>query len=257
MLEWLGFDPDLDPAIYGQGPLLPFSVPRWMPTDTRDLFEKNLHDPARAPILVANGWTSDSIRYRANDHGFRMDLQMSEITPGECDFYLGCSITFGTGLNIEDTWAHKLSQRNGVPMVNLAHPGTGLETQHRMLMSWAERLKPRRAYTLGANPLRREVMVTNKPSMRMGPWTKGRELDLYRHLSDETEARLGFLRAADAMKHICQQNGIELMVAPQGDPWLSPSPELASHTARDLMHWGKDWHDHIAERPHDWWQRVA
>lgn len=208
-------------------------------------------------MLVENGWTADSIRYRANDHGCRMDLQMSEIRPGECDFYLGCSMTFGTGLNIEDTWAHKLSQRRGIPMVNLAHPGTGIETQHRMLMSWAGKLRPRRAYTLGASPLRREVMVPGRPSLRMGPWTLGNDLDLYRHLSTEPEARLGFLRAADAMKHICQKYGIELMVAPQDDPMLLPAPELAMHTARDLMHWGRDWHDWIAERPDGWWRREA
>lgn len=254
-MHWLLRDPDNDKAHYARGHMAPNSVLRWIPTDTEELFRANSRDPDRRRLLQAHGWTDDSIRYIANDYGFRMPQSMASIRQGECDFYLGCSMTFGTGLNIEDTWAYKMSSLQGRTMVNLALPGTGLETQYRVLMCWAEALKPRRAWTLGAYWLRREVMVPEKPSMRMGPWSTGEEQKIYRHLATPIEARLSFLRTADAIRYLCLKHNIELMVANCDDPGMSPEPGHQYHTARDLMHWGREWHDWVATRPDSWWRK--
>ena len=48
----------------------------------------------------------ESIEYRFNQDGFRMDIEMDEVEKG-CDIYIGDSTTLAFGQNIEDGWAYK------------------------------------------------------------------------------------------------------------------------------------------------------
>jgi len=205
---------------------------------------------------MAFGWNKDSIRYRSNDHGFRMDTDMGNIAPGG-NIYLGCSITIGVGINLEDTWAWKLNQRIGGDFINLAAPGTEFDTQYRMLRTWASVLKPARAYTIGAFMGRREVIDERNSAIKLGHWVKGNDLKLYKGLSSDGEIMIAAIRAFDAMRAVCIEHGIRLYV-PTSEFFErtrhSFSPDF---TARDLMHRNGSWHDRIADAGDDFWDRLA
>ncbi len=111
----------------GHGPLDETKNRKWYGSDTEELFKQNMSARKTKKILTDLEWDNESITYRPNDMGFRMDNSFKSIIPGSCDFYLGCSITFGIGLNLEDTWAWKMSQRLDRTMVNLSAPGGSME----------------------------------------------------------------------------------------------------------------------------------
>lgn len=75
-----------------------------------------------------------------NQWGLRCD-PLDEIKNADKIFvFLGCSITFGTSIMKEDTWAWKTYQvikskypNSKIPYINLSLPGTGIEYSIRML----------------------------------------------------------------------------------------------------------------------------
>ena len=82
---------------------------------TREYFEEN-------PLI-----------YKINRDGFRT-LDGSPFVKGsKVNIFLGCSDTFGVGMHLEDTWSYKLSQYHEGEYWNLGIPGTGVESQFRML----------------------------------------------------------------------------------------------------------------------------
>ena len=256
-MDLLRFDPTGDPDRFGNGPLPSNREQPWTATDTEELFDQHWNNTATRERLIACGWTKTNIRYRSNDRGFRTPVDFKDLIPGAGNFYLGCSITFGIGLNVEDTWAWKLNQRIGGDFINLAWPGTGIETQYRMLKSWAARLRPRRAYTIGAFSGRRELLGDAGKIRRFGPWTTGEDLGLYRSLSEDDEIRISFIRAIDAMRAVCTDNGIELYAPMANSMETLRRSEKRNFLARDLLHWGPSWHGRIAGFSDDWWERLA
>jgi hypothetical protein len=258
-MEGLGlprFDQQKYLNLFGKGPLPANGSLPWAFTDSEDVFNKHWRDPETKKVLVECGWHRDSIRYRSNDHGFRMDKDMGNVSPGG-NVYLGCSITLGVGINIEDTWAWKLNQRIGGDFINLASPGTGFDTQYRMLRTWAGVLKPARVYTIGGFMGRREVIDERNSAIKLGHWVTGHNLKLYKGLASDGEIMIAAMRALDGMKAICLEHAIELRV-PTADFFErtrhSFSPDF---TARDLMHRNGDWHDRIAYSGDDFWNRLV
>lgn len=229
----------------------------WEIHDSEERFDQNFKNENSRNILTAAGWSKNSIRYQTNSHGFRMVQDMNRIIPNQGNMYLGCSITFGIGLNIEDTWAWKLNQKIGGDFINLSWPGGGIEAQYRMLKIWAERTLPKRAYTIGSFVNRRELLSNDGKIIRIGPWMSDLELKLNKHLISDDEIKISFIRTIDAMTHVCAINGIELY-APDTvnlkDLQLSEKDDLP---ARDLTHRGKNWHSRLADKPHNWWKRLV
>lgn len=252
-------DQETDNYLFGNGPCAPKSRLSWISSDNEEQFEQNQRDPRKRRMLEQAGWTSTSIRYHINDRGFRMDRDMRDLEPGNGILYLGCSLTFGVGLNIEDTWAHLHHQKQGGDFINLAWPATGIDTQYRMLAAWAGVLRPPRAYTLGAFPERRELIRPDGIA-RFGPWTNGRDAEIYHMMiEDDREVRMTFLRAVDAMRAICCDHGIELYAPGDGVMGMVNQPQGGQdeRLARDLMHRGPAWHQRMASIAGDQWQRLA
>jgi len=243
---------------FGFGPMIhcELGIPmKWFDSDTEKTFDDNWQNIKTRAKLEALGWSKDSIEYRRNDAGFRMDINMSDIKPGECDFYLGCSKTFGTGINLEDTWCWKMSLKRGLPCVNLGWGGSGIETQYRLLKSWAEVLRPKRAYTLGFFMGRREILIGRKYVYALGNWIKDdpRKI-LYEAICTEDENIISAIRSFDAMRTVCMDYDIELY-APTNKG--SVYTDMVDHKARDLMHSSPGYHSNIANMPDHLWGRLA
>jgi hypothetical protein len=246
----------------GHGPLDETKNRQWYGSDTEELFKQNMSARKTKKILTDLEWNNESITYRPNDMGFRMDNSFKSIIPGSCDFYLGCSITFGIGLNLEDTWAWKMSQRLDHTMVNLSAPGGSMEHQYRYTKCWVELLRPKRAFTLGAFYGRREVLNDETYGCALGAWLikQGPDdaRDTYLKICSERELDISQFRAFDALRAVCKDYDVELYsINDEYRDELFSSLEKHQFKARDLIHPGKDWNTHIANLSDSYWERLA
>ena len=117
----------------------------WCPSDTEDRFNKMLKDPIKGPQV--EHWKDVEIKYSFNNNGFRKqdNGQMEDYHSEEGGvLYLGCSITFGIGVNLEQTWSWILHQRKWPEKryMNFGNPGCGIETYYRMLKAYIGIVKP-------------------------------------------------------------------------------------------------------------------
>lgn len=255
--EWISKDPIAINGMYGKSDYSPNMVQQWCPSDTEELFDSNLRDPASSARLAELGWTRTSITYRFNNHGFRTPDDWDIDRYQEGNMFLGCSVTMGIGLNIEDTWAYKISSMLGGRFYNLAQAGTGLETQYRMLKSWAPILRPRRIFTLGAFEPRREFLGNNDHRFLFTPMTQNVENShLAPFIFSEREIGISIIRTVDAMKAVAASIGAELWQPLPENILAAGRTVNAGKSARDLIHVGKGWHDFMAESAKNWTRLV-
>ena len=64
-----------------------------------------------------------NLNYYINSHGFRCP----ELDNDPCIAFLGCSHTFGTGLDQDDIWPERVCKRLGYRPVNLGFPARGID----------------------------------------------------------------------------------------------------------------------------------
>lgn len=245
--------------LYGFAKDKPHSRSRWAAGDTEDTWTANQRDGAMRRLLDAAGWRIDSVEYRYNNHGFRSDDDWDVSDRGAGAMFLGCSITEGIGLNIEQTWGYRMSRHLGGRFYNMGQSGTGIETQYRLMRAWAPVLMPTAILTLGAIGPRREVLRDNGTNpLLIGAWTPYDEMgNTDFGLLSEADHRLSTERTLDAMRYTATRLGIPLYV---------PSIEAGDRArqryldtkelARDGMHHGPGYHEELSRGLHDW-ERVA
>lgn len=110
----------------------------WYPTDSEELYNKNFSDPANRKLLEQYGWIDAKITYDINSHGFRspeFDTRKNFVT-------LGCSLTTGIGLPVEQTWPWYLSKNLNIDYWNLSVPGGSSDTAYRIAEYYLSVLKP-------------------------------------------------------------------------------------------------------------------
>lgn len=112
----------------------------WLPTDTKEHFEKSIKDPVRREYLQAQGWLeSGAIAYQINSEGFRCD----EFEPGvPCMVALGCSYTVGIGLPLMNIWPTLVGKALGLKVYNLGWGGSSADTCYRLARYWVPVLTP-------------------------------------------------------------------------------------------------------------------
>lgn len=254
--QWIEKDTSTLNSLYGKSEYPANHHTKWCPSDTEELFERNMRDSDSADKLLDLGWTRDSIIYRFNNHGFRTphDWEIGEQAPG--NMFLGCSVTMGIGLNIEDTWSYMIASQLGGKFYNLAQAGTGLETQYRMIKAWAPLLKPKRIFTIGAFEPRREFLDDNGNKFMFTPMTTD-GADIAPFIFSEKETMISSIRVMDAIKQVAAECGAELWYP--GIENLNLTWKRAPNhgkCARDLIHAGKGYHESIA-RTLENWKRLA
>jgi len=100
---------------------------KWFPSDTFEDFNKNKNSENKI-LLQKFGWLDENdnpveVDYKINDYGFR--CKNFSNTKGIATF--GCSLSFGTGLNEEDTWPYIVAKHFNTECWNLSMPGKGLD----------------------------------------------------------------------------------------------------------------------------------
>lgn len=104
---------------------------KWYPCDTQDLFNSHMSDETTRSLMYKIGWCDEQgspvqIDYNLNKNGFRFKNFNKQ--NGKGIIFLGCSHTFGVGLNQEDSFAYKVSDYFNRECFNFGMPGKGLDT---------------------------------------------------------------------------------------------------------------------------------
>jgi hypothetical protein len=214
-------------------------------------------------MLKNLGWDKTSIQYRFNNYGFRSDNDFDIESPSPGPMFIGCSLTMGIGLNIEDIWSHKVHSMIGGTFYNLGQGGAGSETSYRLLKAWVSIVNPTAVYTLGSFEPRRELLSDTSSnwftsSSKIGaawftPHLNEQTEVFKRWFSSDAETEISRHRAFDAIRWVCKENGT---------PLYSPSRELCAEAiqianssfsvARDLKHPGTAFHTHLANNVNVW-----
>jgi hypothetical protein len=236
------------PAHFGQH--LANQTLDWLPTDTKENYEKLIQDPAHRAYFADLGWDQPgAITYQLNSHGFRAD----EFDGGPYMVALGCSYSIGLGLPDESTWARQTAHALGMKCANLSWGGYSADTCYRLAEYWVPALKPN--YVCMLAPPRHRVEVFVDPQDPVGqqlpveifmPQSQSSLFspnDYYlKHwfLNDEN-ARINQRKNVRAIQQMCAELDIPCTIA-YADEHMSQSREAIGY-ARDYMHGGPRAHD--------------
>jgi hypothetical protein len=137
------------------------STMEWMPTDSKESFDRLIKDPAHYEYFKAQGWLEPlAITYQINSEGFRCD-EFIENEP--CLVALGCSFTVGIGLPLADTWPTLVGKKLGLRVYNLGWGGSSADTCFRLARYWIPKLKPQVVCMLTPPRARVELMTMQSP----------------------------------------------------------------------------------------------
>jgi hypothetical protein len=108
----------------------------WLPMDTQQRYEENLKN--NRALLEQYGWIDAKFTYRFNSHGFRCEAFSHDPSV----VFLGCSLTLGLGLPVNDTWASLVAKKLNLANFNLALGGAANDTSFRLAYHWLPVIKP-------------------------------------------------------------------------------------------------------------------
>lgn len=232
----------------------------WLPTDTKENFERLMQDPDHRKYFKNLGWDQPgAITYKINSEGFRCD-EFDYETP--CMISLGCSFTIGTGLPIESIWPTLISSTTGLKLANLAWGGNSSDTCFRLAEYWIPRLRPQLVTMLAPPASRLEILLDTNPYHLpvdvIMPETSSAlflQPDMFLkhwHLIDEN-SRLNQLKNCLAIRQLCAEHNIPCLIERVEDHMQHSREEIGY--ARDFMHGGPIIHKRIAEKMLDDWRK--
>ncbi len=198
----------------------------WCPNDDQETYSK--HCLTRIDDLVRFNWLDKKITYKFNSDGFR-----SEEFKENSIAFLGCSITFGIGLPIEDIYPSLVADKLQMPMANLSVPGSSNDTAFRMAEYWLPRLKPSILILMSPDRSRMELLGNDIANYRVNSQCV-KDIFYQKWLLNEENARLNQLKNSLAVAYLCKSLGIKfLKFTVENDFCL-----VINDLARDLSHPG-------------------
>jgi len=207
----------------------------WFPTDTQELFNKNLHTQRQE--LEKNGWAERKIEYQFDDLGFRKQLKNNF----EKDIlFLGCSFTFGVGINYENSFTNIVADALGKNNVNWAVPGSSNDTAFRLCKQYLQKKTPSMVILNSPPPHRLELFsdynegsqshnITS--SHRQGNPLLGGNFECPIEFFDERFSLLNREKNILAMEMLCSKNKIKFL-------HLNAEDMMLIDLGRDLAHPG-------------------
>jgi hypothetical protein len=93
----------------------------YVSTDSEELYKRN-------KATYGSDWYyySNPITYKFNKLGYRMK-ELEEVDYNNYYAFFGCSFTVGVGLNVTDTFVHKISQQANVDYINASVSGSSVD----------------------------------------------------------------------------------------------------------------------------------
>lgn len=222
----------------------------WLPTDTKESYERLIQDPEHRAYFAELGWDQPgAITYKFNSHGFRAD----EFDGGPYLVALGCSYTIGIGLPVESTWAYQTAQALNLKCANLAWGGYSADTCYRLAEYWVNELKPDYVCMLAPPKNRLELLLADPEQpvevfMPQSLSNRYNENDVYlKHwFLNEENAEINQRKNIRAVKQLCAELNIPCMVYNAEEHMWWSREEIGY--ARDYMHGGPKIHKILAEK---------
>lgn len=213
----------------------------WFPGDTEQSYNYNLINNRKK--LEESGWVDKIIEYKFNSFGFRSE---EFTTTDDNIMFLGCSLTFGTGIPIENTWAYITSKELNLKCYNLGIPGGSSDTCFRLCLGWIDKLKPKMVIFRRPPGIRMEFIINERiENINIGctneSWSSidwSWFLEGWASVEDNNE--LNYIKNYMAIKQICDNRNIPLVV-----PTINLN--LKVDNARDLSHHGVETNKIFAE----------
>jgi hypothetical protein len=224
----------------------------WMPTDTKESFDRLVQDPVHYKYFQAQGWLEPgAITYQINKEGFRCEEFVKD---DPCMVVLGCSYTVGIGLPVKDLWATKVGAALGLKVYNLAWGGTGTDTCFRLARYWIPRLKPQVVCMLAPPRSRIELITINGTSLPVEvfmPMSSSclfvkNDIFLKHWFGNEENQYINQEKNMLAIESIARSNNAKY-ASVQADSETGCSRDMVGY-ARDYMHTGPAGHDMIADK---------
>ena len=213
----------------------------WLPTDTKENYEKLIQDPEHRKYFAEMGWDQPGdITYKLNSHGFRCD----EFSSGPYVVALGCSYTVGIGLPIHDTWAYKVGEALNLKVANLGWGGYSADTCYRLAEYWVPELRPDYVCMLAPPKSRFELLLEDGHDLQVEVFMPQSESQFY-NINDqyikhwflnEKNAEINQRKNTLAVRQLCLDLNIPCTVI-DGNTYMSRSREEVGY-ARDYMHSG-------------------
>ena len=169
-------------------------------------------------------------------------------------FALGCSCTWGVGVEREDTWARILQEKIGLPVYNLGVPGGGADSVFRQISRYLPIVQPRIVCIQTPSDFRREVLLEKStmkilhhvsPFSVIGGWN-AEERGLV-DLLGEKELAMSKKKNYYAIIEMCRRYGAELRVMRSTNLAENPRHLEMTPAAADGLHPGISWHVAVAD----------
>jgi hypothetical protein len=228
------------------------STQEWLPTDTKENFDRLMQDPNHQKYFGDLGWDQPgAITYTINSDGFRCE----EFVNTPCMISLGCSFTLGIGLPLDVIWPILLGKATGLKVANLAWNGNSSDTCFRLAEYWIPKLRPKLVSMLAPPDTRLEIILDANeyrlpvdvimPEVRSALFSDSDMFLKHWHLNDEN-SRLNQLKNCLAVRQLCAEHNIPCVIERSQDHMTCSREEIGY--ARDFMHGGPIIHKRIAEK---------
>lgn len=212
---------------------------KWLSPDSEDAYRKHIADPEKRKMLESFGWVDVDVSYKFNSHGFRTP----EFDSRPNWMAIGCSFVQGTGVNEQDRWTTHVSQQLDLHCWNLGIAGAAGDTCYRIAKHYVPALKPKFVVYLEPRYNRVEMKTLADPvpmiinwaydfASWQGPYVK-------QLLSESTNLEIAAEKNREAIRSICQQHNIPLIVY-EPDAYRSRVTDATKlDLGRDLLHPGR------------------
>ncbi len=208
--------------------------------------EKNFNHNKKSfnHILEKNNWLTKKIIYKFNSHGFRCD----EFTDDPSIMFLGCSMTLGVGVALEDTWTYHLADKLNLKSVNLAVGGSSCDTAFRLSYEYIDRIKPKIVVIRPPEIGRIELFMEEEDPVNLGPWITHGERSQYESyykqwVTSDLNSKYQKLKNILSIEKLCIDRGIKFYNTENSD---NVTQVRSDKLGRDLMHPGVNWHKELA-----------
>jgi hypothetical protein len=206
---------------------------KWIEADSLEHFQFNLKN--RYEDLHRLGWLDKNVTYKFNSLGFRCE----EFSDQPSAMFLGCSMTVGIGLPVEETWANIVSTSLKLQCINLAAGGNSPDTAFRMCLGYIDKIKPK-------------IVIYNQPPEGRIELVNFREIEnlilkdfsidtldpyLKKYVISPSNLNLNYLKNYFAIKLLCLERNIKFIIF---DDNVLTGCCMGDQTdlARDLVHPG-------------------
>jgi hypothetical protein len=216
------------------------STIKWISPDDQERYKSNLSNPTSRQQLDNFNWIDVDIDYQFNSDGFRGE----NFTQGECLAALGCSFTFGVGVNYKDTWINKIEEKLGIRCWNLGVSGAAGDTCYRIAKAYLSKLNPKVVVYLEPRYNRVELFTGSNKIPNLVNWAYdyanyGGGVYVKEWLAVDQNQQLYAEKNRLSIKMLCQDIGAEVIsYKPKDFVELVKNKQMLD-LGRDLLHPGR------------------